>query len=129
MDDAFYGVGLMGDGPDIAVVVSLARNALADVEEYVQQRPETIGRILHFVAAGGHGPAAVAGGAHAAAFADQVADKINDVRLRGSAKVHLFMAAPNAVTFLLGQHREAIGNVVLTSSILPAPRPTTPPSA
>jgi hypothetical protein len=103
----------VGDGSDVAVVVSLARNALADVEEYIQQQPGVFGRILHFVAAGGHGPAAVVGGTHAAALADQIADKVGELRLRGGAKAHLFIAAPNGFTFFLGQHRDAMGAVVL----------------
>ena len=101
-----------GKGADVAVVVSLARNALRDVEEHVREHSGEIGRILHFIPTSGHGPAAVAGGAHAAASADQVADAVSDLGLRTPARVHLFIAGPNGFTFFLGQHREAMGPVV-----------------
>jgi len=104
---------VLGDGPDVALVVSLARTALPDVEDHVQRHPGQIGKILHFVPAAGHGQSSVRGGEHAAALADQIADAISDLRLRSPTKVHVFVAGPNAFSFFLGQHREALGNVVL----------------
>lgn len=103
----------VGAGKDVAVVVSLARDALADVEDYVAESQDGVGRILHFIAANGVGPTSVAGGAHAAQMADQISDALVGLRLRGGARAHIFVSAPNAFSFLLGQHRDAIGPVVL----------------
>lgn len=118
-DDKMSGPGLVmtdqviGQGQDVAVVVSLARNALRDVQDHAQRNPAQIGRLLHFVPPAGHGQSSVAGGAHAAALADQVADAVSDLGLRSPARVHIFVAGPNAFSFFLGQHREALGKVVL----------------
>lgn len=103
----------VGTGADVAIVVSLSRTALRDVEEYLEGKSDEIGSIFHFIPEAGFGPTAVAGGAHAAALADQVANVVSNLRLRRGAKVHLFVAAPNGFTFFLGQHREAMGSVVL----------------
>lgn len=103
----------MGEGQDVALVVSLARNALADVKAHVQRHAGKFGQIVHFLPADGHGQTSVKGGAHAVAIADQIADAISDLRLRPPARVHVFLAGPNAFSFFLGQHREALGQVVL----------------
>lgn len=118
-DDQTHGPALaleersVGDGPDVALVVSLARNALPDVEEHIERHPGEFGRIEHFLPADGHGQSSVKGGRHAVALADQIADAISNLRLRSPSKVHLFIAGPNAFSFFLGQHREALGKVVL----------------
>ena len=103
----------VGDGPDVALVVSLARNALPDVKDHILRHPDRFGRIMHFSPVDGHGQASVKGGGHAVALADQIADIVSDFRLRSPAKVHVFVAGPNAFSFFLGQHCEALGKVVL----------------
>jgi len=103
----------VGMGEEIAVVISLSRNALADVEEYIRAHVQTIGRILHVSAANGPSPKALVGGEHAAEVADQIADAVKALRLQKDARRHVFIAAPNAFTFFLGQHREALGPVTL----------------
>lgn len=103
----------LGDGEDVALVVSLARNAGPDVEEHIQRHPGQFGRLVHFSAADGNGQSSVKGGGHAVSLADQIADMVSDLRLRSPAKVHIFVAGPNAFSFFLGQHREALGKVVL----------------
>ncbi len=103
----------VGDGIDVALVVSLTRPALHDVEDHIQSHPGKFGRIVHFMPADGHGQSSVKGGAHAASLADQIADAISDLRLRSPTKIHIFISGPNAFSFFLGQHREALGAVVL----------------
>ncbi|MBN8183117.1 SAVED domain-containing protein [Roseibium aggregatum] len=104
---------IIGQGQDVAVVVSLARNASRDVTDFVQRNSPQIGRILHFVPPDGHRQSSVAGGTHAANLADQVTDAVSELGLRSPARVHIFVAGPNAFSFFLGQHREALGKVVL----------------
>ncbi|MER8857026.1 SAVED domain-containing protein [Mesorhizobium sp. M0757] len=100
-------------GKDVAVAISLSRDALADVEEYVSTSLGNVGKILHFAAANGVGPGSVAGGTHAAGMADQVSDVLVALSLRGGARAHIFVSAPNAFSFFLGQHRDAIGPVTV----------------
>ena len=106
----FYSVG---SGDDVAVVVSLSRNALADVETYVKASVQSVGRILHVVPANGPGQKSLAGGEHAADLADQIADAVKTLRPPVGAQRHFFISAPNAFTFFMGQHRDSMGPVTL----------------
>lgn len=99
----------VADGDDLAVVVSLTRDSLADVQTYVASSLPSVGSILDARPSAGPGQSAVAGGAHAAAMADQVAEAVRSVRLKAGAKVHVFVSGPNAFSFFLGQHRSAMG--------------------
>ncbi len=103
----------LGSGDDIAVVVSLSRSALTDVETYVRASVPTVGRILHVVAANGPGQKSLAGGEHAADLADQIADAVKALRPSLGARRHFFISAPNAFTFFMGQHRDSMGPVTL----------------
>ncbi|WP_200845151.1 SAVED domain-containing protein [Roseomonas sp. 18066] len=103
----------VGQGRDLALAVSLSRHALDDVRDYVGQHLPDVGRILHLVAANGPNQSAVAGGAHAVVIADQVAEAVRAARLPFGSVVHLFVTAPNAFSFFLGQHRPAMGPTVV----------------
>lgn len=100
-------------GRDIAVVVGFSREALADVMTYLDASQPDVGRVVNVHPRGGAGPGSVQGGAHAAAIADAVEATVRQLRPPLGASVHLFLAAPNAVSFWLGQHREAMGRCVL----------------
>ncbi|WP_137114051.1 SAVED domain-containing protein [Mesorhizobium sp. GR13] len=99
---------VIGSGKDIAVSVDITRDALADVQEHVRANLPTVGRILRVVPDGGSGQQSVNGGAHAACIADAVAKAVSKVRKPGGT-VNFFIAAPNAFSFLLGQHAESMG--------------------
>ena len=103
----------IGTGDDVAVVVGLSRNALADVQDYVTNRVATVGRILNVVPENGPGLKSLAGGEHAADLADQVADAVKAMRPTFGAKLHFFIAGPNAFSFFMGQHRDSMGPVTL----------------
>lgn len=103
----------VGSGKDVAVAISLARDTLTDVDNYVCASLGEVGKILHFQAADGVGQNSVAGGTHAAAMTDQVSDALVALRLRGDARAHIFTSAPNAFSFFLGQHRDAVGPVTV----------------
>lgn len=99
-------------GPDIALVLSFSRNAMDDVREYVAAKQPSIGRILHITPPEGTGQNSVAGGAHAARLADDIASAVAKSRIPFGARVHVFSAAPNALNFFLGQHAESMGECV-----------------
>ncbi len=102
-----------GDGKDLAVVVGYARDALSDVMRYLDASQPQVGRVLHVHPPVPAGPDSVRGGTHAAAIVDAVASAVRENRTPGSASVHFFLATPNAISFWLGQHREAMGPCVL----------------
>ncbi|CDZ30823.1 Hypothetical protein NGAL_HAMBI490_56950 [Neorhizobium galegae bv. officinalis] len=103
----------VGAGKDVALVVSLSRDALDDVKHYVARGLPDVGRIIHIQPNEGPGPRAVIGGEHAASLSDAAENAIRKARLVVDAKTHVFVSGPNAFTFFLGQHQQAIGECVL----------------
>ncbi|EDT6359229.1 SAVED domain-containing protein [Salmonella enterica subsp. enterica] len=102
----------LGDGQDIAIVLSITRNALLDAREYIVEYLPEVGRILHFTPETGHGFQSITSGAHASDFAEVVANAFSDARVKIKANVHIFSAAPNAVNFYLGQQTDFMGSCV-----------------
>lgn len=98
-----------GDGDDLALVISLTRDAAADVADYVAQYIPSVGRTMVVKASPAPSQSTVQGGTHAAALADQVGEVVRAARLRVGARVHVFATAPNAFLFFLGQQRPAMG--------------------
>lgn len=103
----------LSDKNDIALAISLSRNAVEDVKEFISRSLPDVGKVLHLSPMTGTGQASVTGGYHAALLADAVAEAISATRLPLGAQIHVFTAAPNAFSFFLGQHREAMGPCVL----------------
>ncbi|HQP39708.1 MAG TPA: SAVED domain-containing protein, partial [Polyangiaceae bacterium] len=101
-----------GAGDDVAVVVSVSREAVADVKAYLERMP-SIGTVVDARPASGVGQRTVADADHAVALADALADVIRTHRPKNGGTTHLFIAAPNAIAFFLGQHRGALGKVQL----------------
>jgi len=101
----------VGEGKDIAVAIGLSRDPMPKVKEYVGASLSDVGAILKVAPVGGPGQSAIKGGEHAAAIAAKIAEAVAAVRKPGGA-VHLFVAAPNAFSFFLGQQAEAMGKCV-----------------
>lgn len=101
-----------GSGDDVAVVVSVSRDALADAKGYADG-VSTIGKVVDVRPASGVGSRVVENADHAVALADNLAEVIRTHRPKNGGTAHLFIAAPNALTFFLGQHRGALGKVLL----------------
>jgi hypothetical protein len=99
-------------GGDVAVAVSVSRDALADVKAFADG-VASIGTIVDARPTSGIGQRAVAGAEHAVALADNLAEVIRANRPKKAGTTHLFISAPNALAFFLGQHRGALGNLQL----------------
>lgn len=99
-------------GDDVAIAVSVSRDALADVERFVAT-VSSIGTVVDARPSSGIGQRAVADADHAVALADTLADVVRTHRPKPGGVTHLFLAAPNALAFFLGQHRGALGRVQL----------------
>ncbi|KKK48955.1 hypothetical protein LCGC14_3139930, partial [marine sediment metagenome] len=101
-----------GKGDDIALVLSLARNALPKVEQYVARALPSVGKILHVTPVEGPALSAIRGGEHALRIAFLAAEAVsNTIAVKG--KVHIFLSAPNALSFYLGQQAQLLGTCVL----------------
>lgn len=110
--DAVIETETVGTGSDVAVVLSIARNALPKARAYILENQPDIGRIIHVTPANGYGQRSVKNGSHAVALAEQVSDVVMDADLPVEASLHIFSAAPNAVNFYLGQHTDFLGTCV-----------------
>lgn len=102
----------IGSGNDVAIAVSVSRNALADVKAYADGS-SVIGIVIDARPVAGVGQRAVVDADHAIELADSLAEVIRTHRPQNGGTTHLFMAAPNALAFFLGQHRGALGKVQL----------------
>lgn len=96
-------------GDDLALVVSVTRPALADVERSIRALALPIRRLLH-VQLPEISQSAIADGAHARWLVDAlVREAARLVQADLPPRIHLFPACPAALAFLLGQQAEALG--------------------
>lgn len=103
----------IGSGEEAALVVSLARPALRDARQYIERTLPSVGVLVHLEPQGAAGPCSVAGGEHAAELADQASATLASLGLERGLPLHVFAAAPNGFMFFMGQHRDALGPVIL----------------
>ena len=102
------------DRTEIAVAVGLTHDVFRDVRHYVESHLPSVGRVLHLKPSTGPGARSVICGRHAFDLADAVSGAIRSARFPTVPdRVHLFLAAPNAFTFFLGQRQPAIGPLQL----------------
>lgn len=99
----------LGAGRDIAIFVSAAQDVVPQARAYIGKASLNVGTVLAFSFAGGPGQQRIAGGAHSAALAEQVANAVRRMKVEDpDAVVHLFASAPNSLLFYLGQQHQAI---------------------
>ena len=102
------------DGDGIIVTVSLTHDVAAAVARYAAAALPPARETLHARIAPGPGARAVACGHHAFQLAESLTAMIKSVRdSHPGQRIHLFMAAPGAFAFFLGQRAVAIGPVTL----------------
>ena len=101
---------LDGAHPDLIVAIGLTHNVAADVQAYIDRTALGAGRLLTLLPSTSPGAQSVTSGRHAFELAQQVVEAIRAVcRTTSGGTIHLFIAAPNAFTFFLGQHQPLIG--------------------
>lgn len=99
------------ESTDLYVSVSLTHDALPDVKKHIQ----IIGINPSILAAkfvDGTGNAVVKNGRHAAKLAEELTKQINALK-RPRQTIHLFISAPAAFAFFLGQLQPSLGRVRL----------------
>jgi hypothetical protein len=98
------------DGPEFALAVGFTHDIGQDVVNYARAHLPNVSTVLACSLAGGARADAVKCGRHAFDIAQRVA---SESRAAAGAPIHLFVAAPNALTFFLGQRRALLGRVTL----------------
>jgi hypothetical protein len=104
----------IGDGPAIAVAISVAQPTEAQVRKYIARDVPDAGRLLTFSLPEGPGHQKVTGGAHAAVLAEQIATVLRQEKgADPDAVAHIFPAGPNTLLFYLGQHHQSIAPCIV----------------
>ena len=103
-----------GLGPDLVAALSITHDVVPQVSRYVSACLAPAGRMIAFSPEGGPSVSAVAGGGHAAAMAETVAQNIRSARGQDPDQVvHIFAACPNSVLFFLGQHHRTVAPAIV----------------
>jgi hypothetical protein len=103
-----------GRSADVALLLSAAQDVGPQARSYIEGYALPIGTILSFDFEGGAGQQTIAGGAHAAALAEQVANAVRRCKSDDpDATVHIFAAVPNSILFYLGQQCQAIAPCIV----------------
>lgn len=108
-------IDLNSDALDIAVAIGITHDISNDVRSYVDEHLSDVGRLLVLGPSSGAGYRSVAAGRHAFELA-QAAKNAMRAAMAGTpqeAHIHIFIAAPNALTFFLGQQSPVLGRVRL----------------
>ena len=105
---------VVDQGRDVAVAVSVTGLVIGDVQAFVRQATLPVRRIMPVEVTPEPGPGAVRNGAHASLLAQRLANQLcrRPVDER-EGTLHLFVAAPNAFLFFLGQLARGFGRVQL----------------
>ncbi len=103
------------DAPDIAVAFSITHDITGDVRRYVEDQLPSVGRLVVLRPSTGSGSQVVAAGRHAFDLAQSAKEAMRSANCgqRAGSVSHLFVAAPNALTFFLGQQAPVLGRVRL----------------
>lgn len=99
--------------PDLAVALGITHDVSSDVRRYCEATLPSVGRLLTLTPISGAGAESVACGRHAFELADTASREVRAAKPNGGSLTHLFIAAPNAFTFFLGQRQTALGPVRL----------------
>jgi hypothetical protein len=114
MDRCAHTEHVLGDGPEIAVAISVAQSAEAAARAYCSASLPKVGRLVNFALPAGPSQRGVLGGGHAAALAESLANHLRLIKGNKTDTVaHIFAAAPNALVFYLGQQHQAIAPCVV----------------
>jgi hypothetical protein len=98
----------VGDGRELAVIVSVTHTALEDARRTIDAVP-AIGNVLHF-SVPKPGSYAIQDGGHARWLADELVSVAHGaVAKLAPSRVHLFLACPASLAFLLGQEALSLG--------------------
>jgi hypothetical protein len=104
---------LNGNGGDMAVAVCLTHDVVQAVKSHLAVSSPEVSSLLIARPTCGAGALSVCG-QHAFDLAEALALQINEKRIGHRPPLHLFIAAPNAFTFFLGQRQPSIGKSTLS---------------
>lgn len=98
---------------DMAVAVCLTHDVVPAVKAHLAASMPQVSTLLVARPTCGAGARSVTCGQHAFDLAETLALQINQKRIGNRLPLHLFIAAPNAFTFFLGQRQPGLGKTTL----------------
>jgi hypothetical protein len=104
------------ESTDIGLAISITHNILDDVVNCATKNIPILKSVDHMVIQGDTGPqnTIVESGAHASVLAMQIHKQLMSMRVElGDVRIHIFIAAPNALVFFLGRLLESAGSLQL----------------
>lgn len=104
---------LNGNGGDMVVAVCLTHDVVQAVKSHLAVSSLEVSSLLIARPTCGAGARSVVCGQHAFDLAEALALQINERRIGNRPPLHLFIAAPNAFTFFLGQRQPGLGKSTL----------------
>jgi hypothetical protein len=111
------------NGSELAAAVSVAKNTLADVNAYVKNQHSNISHLIHLRLDEIH-HGAIKNASHAYQAAYQAVTTLREKYIQmGASRLHLFLAAPNVFTFLLGRQSIQLPDITLYEYDLEAGKP------
>jgi SMODS-associated and fused to various effectors sensor domain len=104
----------VGKGREIGVSISVSLSAEPHARAYINAELPEVGRLVSFTLPAGPGQQNVAGGAHAAALAEEISNCLRSFKTDDpDAVVHIFAACPNSLLFFLGQQHQGIAPCIV----------------
>lgn len=103
----------VGDGPEVAVAISVTHDVIRDVRKAIATVAPQVGMLVD-VRLQELGPGSIRDGSHARALADHLVSAIRDAtHERRGQRFHVFPACPVSLAFLLGQRSAAVGPITM----------------
>lgn len=98
-------------GQDIALAIGITHDVSEAVRTYARNHAQDIGNIIYCLPEGGASQKSIHCGHHAWALAESIVKSLSELYAQNSrpSHTHIFIAAPNAFAFFLGQQQQAIG--------------------
>ena len=103
----------VGTGADVALGLAVSQPVWDDMRGYVAAHLPAVGRLVEICPETGTGQRSIVGPGHALFLAEEASSFLRRTRQEPGAVAHLFIAAPNALTFMLGQEAERLGRCQL----------------
>lgn len=104
----------IGSGTDIAVAIGISQSVDVQTRAYISKELLAVGTLISFAPPTGPGQQAIAGGGHAAALAEHIANEVRALKADDPDRtVHIFAACPNSLLFYLGQQHRSIAPCIV----------------
>ncbi|MBN8625050.1 MAG: SAVED domain-containing protein, partial [Planctomycetes bacterium] len=101
-------------GDELALAVSVSQNVLTDVRSYCAAALPSVDEILHVRVNPAPGVHALDDAAHALQLCRLIGESIQTARqLKPRSRIHVFLSAPIAFAFFLGQRSRGWGELTL----------------